>query len=237
MSQTLLLIDDDELTRTMLSMLLEEDGWTVNSAEDGVAAIALIEKGITADVVLSDLQMPGISGADLAKALRARLPSAKVLGMTATIRSNEIHGFDALLQKPLDAEAVRSALRYSSAPEHAPPQTESNDAEFDEGTWQKLFAQMPAQQLEKLFQFALDDATSRVDKMRAAVSADDDAALRAQAHALKGSAGMIGATRLQRSASKLEGIGIASNTMAALDEIVQLIERLRSMLTKRIATS
>lgn len=237
MSQTLLLIDDDELTRTMLSMILEEDGWTVLSADGGSSALALIEQGSAVDVVLSDLQMPGISGPELVKALRTRLPAAKLLGMTATIKSNDIYGFDALLEKPLDADAVRSALRYSNAPEHAPSRIESGDADLDDATWQKLFAQMPLQQLQTLFQFALDDATARVEKMRAAVSAEDDAALQAQAHALKGSAGMIGATRLQRRASKLEGIGISSNTAAALDEIVLLIARLRSMLAERIATS
>lgn len=233
MAGTLLLIDDDELTRMMLGMLLEEDGWRVLSAESGESAVAVAaEHTGSIDVVLSDLQMPGLAGKALADALRAGLPGVHLLAMTATIKQGgDAHGFDALLEKPVDAAAVWAALHEGEAAGGG--QSDVQTADLDEGTWEKLSKSMQPAQLNGLFAFALDDGEKRVALMQAAREAGDDAALRREAHALKGSAGMIGALRLQALSAGLEGAGLSVDAEAALDEIVLAIGRLRSMLAER----
>ena len=63
---------------------------------------------------------------------------------------------------------------------------------------------MPPAQLRALYDFALQDATTRIDRLEALAAAGDQTALRSGAHALKGSAAMIGATHLRNLAADLE---------------------------------
>ncbi|MBS1813906.1 MAG: response regulator [Acidobacteria bacterium] len=233
MSQTLLLIDDDELTRSMLMLLLQQDGWHVVEAENGAAALQMVKEGLEPHVVLADLQMPGICGQDLAVALREACgPHASLLAMTATIK-NEVPEYDALLQKPVDAEAVRGVLSGHSQRMAG----QADKPALSEATYAKLAASMRPDQIASLYEFALADADARVKKLYMFAEKGQDAELRAQAHALKGSAAMIGALRLQSLASTLEGVGTSLDTRAAIEEIVEAIARLRSILAERSRSS
>lgn len=233
MPQTLLIIDDDELTRSMLAMLLEEDGWQVVEAESGEAALEQIQRDSIPDVVLSDLQMPGLSGELLANALRKKCGShTRLLAMTATIKG-ETAGFEGWLQKPVDAAAVRASLEGRFAIENR----EVLVVDLSEDIYEKLAKSMPVAQIASFYSFALADAEKRLEKMRAAVEAGQGADFCAQAHALKGSAGMVGAICLQKLAASLEEDGISLDTGVVLDEIVAAIARLRSILAERVSAS
>ena len=233
MSQTLLLIDDDELTRSMLTLLLEQDGWRVVQAESGDAALQQVRDGLEPHVVLTDLQMPGTSGEELAVALREACgPHVNLLAMTATIKE-DVPEYDALLQKPVDAEAVRGVL--SGRSQRTGAQTDKPD--LSEAIYGKMTATMRPDQIVSLYEFALADADARVKQLRAFAKEGKDAELRAQAHALKGSAAMIGALRLQSLASSLEAVGTSLDTSAAIEEIVEAIARLRSILAERSRSS
>ncbi len=65
----LLVVDDNELNRDMLSRRLERKGYTVDIAEDGYKALELIDQN-TYDLILLDIMMPGISGIDVLEQLR-----------------------------------------------------------------------------------------------------------------------------------------------------------------------
>ena len=54
-----LVIDDEPNVRTVLKMLLEDDGYEVMTAENGERAMAAIDEGPDLDLVISDLKMPG----------------------------------------------------------------------------------------------------------------------------------------------------------------------------------
>ena len=207
----LLLIDDDDATRELLGMLLRADGWEVADAASGDAAL-LEAKSLAPLVVLSDLQMPGICGLDLAAALRDICgTSVPFLAMTATQLQAAPEGYDALLVKPFTAGAVRDALRGASR------LTETVDVAtpvLAMETFKRMRSGMPADQLRALYDFALTDAEVRI---RAMETAADDASLRRTAHALKGSCGMIGALRLGALAAAIEDHGLlVSSTQSKL---------------------
>ena len=74
-SVSLLVVDDNELNRDMLSRRLGSRGFKVAVAEDGASALAMIEKQ-DFDLVLLDVMMPGLSGIDVLKRLRERWPES-----------------------------------------------------------------------------------------------------------------------------------------------------------------
>ncbi|MBP6902526.1 MAG: transporter substrate-binding domain-containing protein [Burkholderiaceae bacterium] len=116
-----LLVDDDEITRMLMAELLQRDGWQVQ--ELGAAAPALARwrelgpGGVAA--VVSDHQMPGGDGLDLLHGLaaeQAQRPAAQrsrlvLCSGSLPVADAGAHGLDAVLHKPVSAEALRAALR------------------------------------------------------------------------------------------------------------------------------
>ena len=109
-----LVVDDDPMSRELLSVLLEAEGYAVQSAESGEAALVLLRQGTSApDLVLTDVQMPGTTGARLAgKLRRACGPATLLLAMSGSQPAEKaISHFDGFLMKPFRMQKVAAALR------------------------------------------------------------------------------------------------------------------------------
>lgn len=106
---TVLVVDDDELTRKLAGDRLERRGMHVMRAADGATALRLARERAP-DLVLLDIQMPGMSGVDVLQALRAdpKLAATKLVAMTASVsRAQGLLqgvGFDAVLTKPFERQ-------------------------------------------------------------------------------------------------------------------------------------
>lgn len=94
-------------------------------------------------------------------------------------------------------------------------------------------AMMGTEPLRELYRHCLIDADKHVALMERALAASDDAGLRKNAHAIKGSLGMVGARELQGLCSVLEESGIADDHAATLAELPDALLRLRRMLIAR----
>ena len=106
----LLIVDDEPLIRASLSEVLAELGFSVRSAEDGFSALAEIRKEIP-DILLSDLNMPDMSGFELLSVVHRRFPSIRVIAMSGAFSGDEVPSgvaADAFYQKGC---GVRSFLR------------------------------------------------------------------------------------------------------------------------------
>ena len=77
----LLIVDDDFAMRSSISEIARMWGFNVRSAEDGFSALAAIRQE-TPDILLSDLNMPGMSGFELLSVVRRRFPEIKVIAMS-----------------------------------------------------------------------------------------------------------------------------------------------------------
>jgi DNA-binding response OmpR family regulator/HPt (histidine-containing phosphotransfer) domain-containing protein len=109
-----LIVDDDAMSRELLTVLLEGEGYLVDSAESGEAALVLLERSdAIPDLVLTDMQLPGISGAELARALRNACGVTTVLlAISGSQPAAEVVAlFDAFLFKPFHMSDVAAALR------------------------------------------------------------------------------------------------------------------------------
>ena len=115
-SVSLLVVDDNELNRDMLSRRLGSRGFRVTVAEDGQSALALIERQ-DFDLVLLDVMMPGLTGIDVLKTLRERFSESDLPVVMATARDatedvvEALHlGANDYVTKPLDFAVVLARM-------------------------------------------------------------------------------------------------------------------------------
>ena len=111
-----LLVDDDDLIQSSVQMLLEVLGHEAASAMSGEDALALIEGGYRPDLVIMDMNMPGLGGAGTLPRLRRLLPSVPVLLATgrADQTALDLVGSQAgvtLLAKPFALEDLEQGLK------------------------------------------------------------------------------------------------------------------------------
>jgi two-component system, response regulator RegA len=102
MSKSILLVDDDDSNRLVLSVLLEDEGFAVDPAPSFSAARAkLAEGGARYDVVLLDQHLGDGLGTDLVRSIRERLPGAKIIVISGSIGDGigERAGADAVMAK------------------------------------------------------------------------------------------------------------------------------------------
>jgi CheY-like chemotaxis protein len=78
----IIVVDDDDAVRDVTAAMLRERGYTVFEAGSGGAALDLLERVPSIDLVLIDFAMPGMSGAEVARRIQARRPAIPVLFVT-----------------------------------------------------------------------------------------------------------------------------------------------------------
>ena len=106
----ILLAEDHALVRRMLIRTLISSGYQVTAAEDGDQALKLLEHGTDADILLSDIRMPGsMDGFMLARWVQQNRPNMVILLQSAY--SNLDTGEFRLLRKPFSAEELAQALK------------------------------------------------------------------------------------------------------------------------------
>ncbi len=107
---SVLVVDDDSGTVETLSDILQTRGYYVTGAYSGEEAVAMV-RADGYHVVLMDVRMPGLSGVEALRAIKAVAPQMQVILMTAfsnkqTVEEAEGLGALAVLPKPLDMERV-----------------------------------------------------------------------------------------------------------------------------------
>ncbi len=139
---TLLVVDDNEMNRDMLSRRLARKGFQVEVAEDGEQALEVVA-GKAIDLILLDIMMPGIDGVEVLKRLRGEYSQTElpVIMATAKAQSKDMvealdHGANDYVVKPLEFTVVlakvQKELRTKEAAK-APTSGEPTSAEIEPG--------------------------------------------------------------------------------------------------------
>ncbi|MEW6277162.1 MAG: response regulator, partial [Candidatus Eremiobacterota bacterium] len=111
----ILLVDDDDLVRQTLTLLLEREGFFVVAAASGEEALERARRRMF-DLVISDVRMSGMSGLETVAALRSLLPEAHMVMITgfsdedAPVQALRL-GVDDYLKKPFDLDAFLARIR------------------------------------------------------------------------------------------------------------------------------
>ena len=115
-ARKVLLVDDEDSLRKVLKDLLEREGYAVSEARDGVQALDQVDR-VGPDIIVLDLNMPGLDGYGVLSHLRSRPATADIPVLVLTAKSDEDNevrvfelGADDFLTKPFRARALSARL-------------------------------------------------------------------------------------------------------------------------------
>jgi two-component system cell cycle sensor histidine kinase/response regulator CckA len=108
---TVLVVDDEEMMRSILTRTMESEHYQVYVAGDGVEALALLEKGPPVDLVVADVSMPRMDGRQLVVELSKRYPHMPVVLISGVYLGGTPDLPGPVLPKPFTPMALASRVR------------------------------------------------------------------------------------------------------------------------------
>jgi CheY-like chemotaxis protein len=123
LARRVLVVDDEDMVRETLVASLEEAGFAVLAAENGVEALALLDAGEPVDALVTDLAMPGMGGIALIREVHARRPGMPTVLLTGyageaahlAVSGTPPNGF-LLLRKPVSAAQIVDRIEWRWPP-------------------------------------------------------------------------------------------------------------------------
>src|SRR5215813_12710723 len=113
----ILIVEDDDSMRRATTAQLEREGYETSSANSAEEALAILEKSLQ-QLVITDLQLPGKSGLELLKSVRAEYPETAVIVTTAfgtvksAVEAMKAGAYD-YITKPIDSYELKSIVKRS----------------------------------------------------------------------------------------------------------------------------
>lgn len=115
----LLVIDDNPDVREVTALLLGDLGYEVRTADSGPAALGQLEIDSSIELLIIDFAMPGMSGPELLKAVRARRPEVSaifVTGYADYVRLQGEFAGEPVITKPFTMDQLAAAIRKAVEP-------------------------------------------------------------------------------------------------------------------------
>jgi len=215
-----LVADDIAINQKVVRAFLEKDGHHVAIAGDGLAAVAAVMQN-EFDVVLMDMHMPGMDGLEAARRIRGLSDGARagvpIVAMTGSVGQGDMErcfaaGMNGFVAKPVDPAKLRAALARVWRPAAAPREAAGGLARLaaepaevlDGRALRRLTGSLSAGQLRDILASADGSLQETTERLLDACRAQDRAAMRFCAHALKGGADGLGLSALGGLAAALE---------------------------------
>lgn len=238
-SSHILLVDDIEANRFIGGETLKNRGYAVFFASDGVEALEILEKQHF-DVILMDVRMPRMNGIDAVISLKAGHSinrDTPVIAMTANAEVSErerckVAGMDDFIAKPFDTQVLvecinrciyntkiksKSTTNNSNATashainnKHAGQSLTETDL-LSKNTLDQLTEDTSPEAVLTLIGFFLDDITQRTQSIEQSLIDEDIEGISEHAHALKSSAGSLGADAMFSFCKALEQASLAKD--------------------------
>ena len=224
----ILVVEDNSVNQLVATGLLAALGYTTETADDGLAAIAAARDG-GFDAILMDVQMPHMDGYTATRHIRAHETEGRqpIIAMTAAAVAGERErcleaGMDDFLTKPVDAVRLADTLQRWLAP--SPWYADRLDLDRLEELRGLDDPDDVSSYVNRAIANFLGNADGQLALMEAAAASGDAAQLRAVSHRLAGSALNLGAVALGKGARALEEHimnGSMADAVAALPELAE----------------
>lgn len=116
-NQTILIVEDAEAIRKMVCAMLTQSGYNCLEASDGTEALRLLEAAEPVQLVLTDMTMPNMDGAQLARHLSQVRPELRILFMSGYIEDPVVRSLESFsflfLAKPFTASTLMEKVRQA----------------------------------------------------------------------------------------------------------------------------
>ena len=110
--ETILLVEDEPAVRQLFSLALTRAGYRVHEARNGQEALKVFDQhGETIDLLLTDMRMPYMGGAELARQLRARRQTLKLLCISGYAGGSDLEFSEEFLAKPFSRDELLKKVR------------------------------------------------------------------------------------------------------------------------------
>jgi CheY-like chemotaxis protein len=228
---TLLLIDDDLVSREVIATILTLHGYIVHTAADGAASLEMLDSGECAPgAILMDTQLPGLSGLPLIEQLRTRGKAIIIAISGSPAPDDLVAAADGFLLKPFAPETLQRLLEERN-PEPAVPLADAAEPAVNPETLAQFRQLMPEPTVREIYVAVMADLKKRIVALEAAFKLGDAAEIRRIGHTIKGGCGMAGAMRVSRLGALLESEGDKlDNCAAVLSEFESAVQDLERML-------
>ncbi len=234
----ILLVEDNEVNRRVINGFLDKEPVTLHELESAEEIFDILNSEMF-DVILMDVELPGIRGDEATLHLRQQGLSIPIVGLTGNVSNEDIKhyyevGMDGIVGKPIDPDKLKQTiLRVLSEPATrvtqpaepeaeavAPPASPSTYPAFDHDVLKSLKDNLPAAQLQELIGGALDMSVTIIDALRSALEEQDLNKLSAKGHELKGMAGNFGMMELSHMAGEIEKQAKHGTIDATIDALI-----------------
>ncbi|HET9211941.1 MAG TPA: ATP-binding protein [Thermoanaerobaculia bacterium] len=250
----ILLAEDNSINQRVGLLLLERMGYAADVAGNGIEVLEALRRQ-PYDLILMDVQMPGMDGLEAARRIRAEFPverQPRIVALTANVLREQREaclaaGMDDFVQKPVVFAELRAALSRCGGLEPAaaepaaapPPDAGSSPLDAERLASLRQLGESAGKPLvQGLIETYLAETPRRVARMREAVGRTDAADLIFVAHGLKGISAQLGVVRVAELCDEIErmggdaGLDGAAGLLAELEREVEralpLLERERS---------
>jgi CheY-like chemotaxis protein len=204
---TVLLVDDDMVSREVMATMLTMSGYAVHTADDGRGALAMLAaKACVPGVILMDAQMPGLSGAQLIKQLRSH-SKARLYVISASVLAEEVKSLaDGFLLKPFQPEALTRMIQEQEEQLNPPqkPDLDPEETVINPTTLARLREMMPEKAIRQIFEAIVADVARRITALEAAIGKANWTEVRRIGHAIKGGGSLAGASQVARLGDLIE---------------------------------
>ena len=232
----ILLVDDDELSRRMMELLLSGEGYNYNTASNGNEAVTAVQSQ-SFDIVLMDLQMPIMDGFEATRKIRAWEAGSEhtpIVALTAMLLDDEIQnclsaGMDGCIEKPFNTEQLFQLIEsYASKPiALVSPKKTQETKQVDEFVVLDIQSALPrfgknVQAYRGFLKDFIEDLPERINQIRTIFLSENYHSLADSAHNLKGISASMGAMQLSHLSHILDETsqgGDSSQIQRSLDDI------------------
>jgi two-component system sensor histidine kinase/response regulator len=240
-----LVAEDNAVNQQVAMGFLDRAGHAAVVVSTGRGVLATLEHH-DFDLILMDLQMPGLDGLETTAAIRERERATgahiPIIALTAHVVKGDAErclaaGMDAYVAKPLRAVELFAAIESVLDPARRVPANRPQHTIFDET---RLLERVGGDRvaLAQLVELFLADAPRLLGEISEAIEAKDATALQAAAHTLKGAVSNFAAPSATQAATRLQQLGESGQLKGARDACTILekeIEQLRAALSKLVA--
>ncbi|MBT5780101.1 MAG: response regulator [Rhodospirillaceae bacterium] len=243
-SLNILVAEDNLVNQAVLRAFLASTSHRVTMVENGLEAVSAVMR-VPYDLVLMDIQMPemdGVSASEKIRELPGNTGALPIIAVTANAMKGDREkylaaGMTDYVAKPINQNELFAAIgrccggagEIAESPKAAPERHSPSDQAviLDEQILDSLSAKIGAAKMAGLVELYVEEIATRLAQLHSLKDGSDLAAIKLEAHSLKGTSGGFGAMRLQQTAEALDIAcreGRDADAGSLLDEIVPIAE-------------